>query len=155
MSHSGRLGEVFMSHKVYNPFLKISEILSSIPEEDYDAVILDFHRETTAELYWMANFLDGKVSAVYGTHTHIQTNDAHILTWWTGMITDVGMNWPFDSVIGADFSSVEKRFLTWIQRWKIEQQTLGRYIINALLVEIDEKTKLCTHIENISYTGTL
>jgi len=73
------LGEVFMSHKVHNPFLKVQEILDQIPPESYDAVVLDFHRETTAELYGMAHFLDGKVSLVYGTHTHIQTNDAHIL----------------------------------------------------------------------------
>ncbi len=149
------LWEVFMSHNVENPFLKVSQTLKDISEDEYDAVILDFHRETTAELYGMANFLDGKVSLVYGTHTHIQTNDAHILPWGTSMITDVGMNGPFDSVIGADYESVEKRFLTGIQRGKIEQQIQGRYIINALFVEIDEKTKLSTHIENISYIGTL
>jgi metallophosphoesterase (TIGR00282 family) len=149
------LGEVFMNHKVDNPFIKIEQILWEIPKESYDALILEFHRETTAELYWMANFLDGQVSAVYGTHTHIQTNDAHILSWGTGILTDVGMNGPFESVIGAEFSSVKKRFLTWIQRGKIEQKLKGKYIINALLIETDDTTKLCSNIENISFTGTL
>lgn len=149
------LGEVFMSHNVQNPFLKISQILQEIPKETYDAAILDFHRETTAELYGMAYYLDGKVSVVYGTHTHIQTNDAHILPQGTGMIADIGMNGPYESVIGAQYESVEKRFLSGIQRGKIEQQLTGKFLINALYVEIDENTKKCTHIENISYTGTL
>jgi len=73
------LGEVFISHKVDNPFLKISELLEKISPDSYDGIVVDFHRETTAELYGMANYLDGKVSLVYGTHTHIQTNDAHVL----------------------------------------------------------------------------
>ncbi len=145
------LGEVFMSHKVLNPFLKAQEILDSLDPKSYDAVIVDFHRETTAEIYGLAHFLDSKVSVVYGTHTHIQTNDAHILAGWTGLIGDVWMNGPFDWVIGAEFSSVKKRFLSGIQRWKIEQKTSGRYKVNALIVEIDEITKKCISIENISY----
>jgi calcineurin-like phosphoesterase len=68
-----------MNHKVENPFHKITEILDQVPESDYDSCIVEFHRETTAELYGMANYIDGRVSLVYGTHTHIQTNDAHIL----------------------------------------------------------------------------
>jgi calcineurin-like phosphoesterase len=88
-----------MSHKVDNPFVKIEEILLNIPKDSYDAVMVEFHRETTAELYGMAHFLDGEVSVVYGTHTHIQTNDAHILSGGTGIMADVGMNGPFESVI--------------------------------------------------------
>lgn len=149
------LWEVFMNHKVDNAFIKVEEILSQVPKSDYDAVIVEFHRETTAELYGMANFLDGQVSAVYGTHTHIQTNDAHILNAWTGILCDVGMNGPFESVIWADFSSVKKRFLTWIQRGKIEQKLSWKYVINALLIDVDETTKLCSNIENISFTNTL
>jgi calcineurin-like phosphoesterase len=68
-----------MAHKVDNPFVKVEQILKEISPDSYDGVIVEFHRETTAELYGMAHFLDGQVSAVYGTHTHIQTNDAHIL----------------------------------------------------------------------------
>lgn len=149
------MGEVFMSHKVENPFFVATRILESIPEEEYDGVIVDFHRETTAELYGMAHYLDGKVSLVYGTHTHIQTNDAHVLPQGTWIIADVGMNGPFNSVIWADFQSVKKRFLTGIQRGKIEQQLAGPYIVNALYIEIDASTKMCKNIENISYTGSL
>lgn len=149
------LWESFMNHKVKNPFLTVEKILKEVPEKDYDAIIVEFHRETTAELYGMANFLDGRVAFVYGTHTHIQTNDAHILPNGTGMISDVWMNWPFHSVIWAEFSSVKKRFLSWISRWKIVQQLKGPYIINAVYFEIDDDSGLCTHVENISYTNSL
>lgn len=149
------LGEAFMSHKVYNPFLKIDEILASYDKQEYDAVVIDFHRETTAELYGMAHFLDERASLVYGTHTHIQTNDAHVLPWGTALIGDVWMNGPFHSVIWAEFDSVKKRFLTWIQRWKIEQSLEKTYIINAVFLEIDETTKKTTHIESISFNASL
>ena len=141
-----------MNPKVENPFLKIDAILMQYPRESYDVAILDFHRETTAEMYGMSYHVDGKLGLVYGTHTHIQTNDAHILPLWTGMITDVGMNGPRNSVIGAHFPSVHKRFLSGIQRGKIQQETQGDYIISALFAEFDEKTWICTSIENISYT---
>lgn len=149
------LWESFMNHKVENPFLKAEEILNSIPRSNYDVSIIEFHRETTAELYGMAHFLDGKSGLVYGTHTHIQTNDAHILPKGTGVIADVGMNWPYNSVIWADFESVRKRFLSGISRWKIEQQLKGPYITNAIFVEFNDNTGLCTYIENISYSANL
>lgn len=149
------LWEVFMNHKVENPFHKVTEILDSILQDDYDACVVEFHRETTAELYGMANFLDSRVSLVYGTHTHIQTNDAHILNWGTWIITDIWMNGPFESVIWATFESVEKRFLSWISRGKIIQQLKWKYIINALFVDIDDSTWRCLEIENISFTWKL
>lgn len=146
------IGEVFMNHKVYNPFLCIEKILSEVPKEEYDVCVVDFHRETTAELYGMAHFLDGKVQLVYGTHTHVQTNDAHILPKGTAVLCDVGMNGPLNSVIGADFASVEKRFLWGIQRGKIEQQLTGLARINALFIEIEDESKKVQHFETISYT---
>lgn len=149
------LWEVFMNHKVENPFSYIESLLQTIPEESYDACIVEFHRETTAELYGMARLLEGKSALVYGTHTHIQTNDAHILPWGTWVQADVGMNGPFYSVIGAEFDSVKKRFLSGISRGKIEQALKGPYVINALIVDIDPSSGLCTHIENISFTWEL
>lgn len=148
------LGEVFMSHKVVNPFQAIDTLLSEIPKESYDISILDFHRETTAEMYGMAYHVDGRIGGIYGTHTHIQTNDAHVLEKGTGMITDVGMNGPFHSVIGADFNSVKKRFLSGIQRGKIEQKLGKEFIINAAVFDIDDENR-CRSVENISYTWSL
>ena len=147
------LWEAFMSHKVYNPFLYVEKILSSWEKEKLDGILVEFHRETTAELYGMAHFLKWRVATVYGTHTHIQTNDAHILEGGLGMISDIGMNGPFDSVIWADFASVKKRFLSGMQKGKIDQQLKWKYIINAIFLEV-EKNKT-THIENISYTWKL
>lgn len=149
------LWEVFISHKVENPFIIVERMLASIPENSYDACIVEFHRETTAELYGMAHHLSWKVWLVYGTHTHVQTNDAHILWEYTGVLTDVGMNGPANSVIWADFLSVKPRFLTGIQKWKIEQSLDAEYVIGALYCEIDDKTGACLHIENIFKRGKL
>ena len=69
----------FLKDDVYNPFLKVEEILTEISLENTDGIIVDFHRESTAESYCMAKWLDGKASLQYGTHTHVQTNDDRIL----------------------------------------------------------------------------
>ncbi len=146
------LWEVFMSHKVYNPFLKLDEIYDTVPASEYDISIVEFHRETTAELYGMAHHIGDRAQLLYGTHTHIQTNDAHVMNSWLAVLTDVGMNGPFGWVIGADYQSVEKRFMSGIQRGKIEQKLKGEYIINALICEIDTQQKRAVSIQNISFT---
>jgi calcineurin-like phosphoesterase len=93
-----------MHDSLDNPFLSIDRILSTMTE-NYDALVVDFHRETTAELANMAYFLDGKASVVYGTHTHVQTNDERIFPKGTAMITDLGMTGPLWSSIGHTFES--------------------------------------------------
>lgn len=85
------LSGVFLKDQVYNPFLKADEILASFANERFDAVLVDFHRETTSEIYCLAEYLSGRATFVYGTHTHVQTNDEHIHETGTGMIADVGM----------------------------------------------------------------
>jgi len=145
------LWEAFMHHKVENPYLYLDNFLRETPQELYDIFIVEFHRETTAELYGMGHMFDGKVGLVYGTHTHIQTNDAQVLDGGTAIIADVGMNGPYNSVIWADFDSVKKRFLTGISRGKIEQQLKWRALINAICVDFDTSSGLAKKIENISY----
>lgn len=148
------LWTVFMRHSVKNPFHCVDEILE-IPEVAACPIkILDFHRETTAELYGMANYLDGRVSCVYGTHTHIQTSDAHILPNGTWLIADIGMNGPKLWIIGADFGSVKKRFLTGMQRGKIEQQLSGEVQISWLCIDCDDESGICRSIEAIYYLAT-
>jgi len=142
------LWEVFMRDSVYNPFLKVDEILKEFLSEKIDWIIVDFHKEVTSEIKWMWFFLDGRVSFVYWTHTHVQTNDETILENWTWYISDLWMNWASKSVIWADFESVKKRFLTWINRWKINQSTDKNYLINWVFVEI-WKEKKCEKIEKI------
>lgn len=149
------LGQVFMKYEVYNPFLKLEEILTEFSQEKFDAVFVDFHRETSAEIYGMGFMFDGRLSLLYWTHTHIQTNDEQILPLWTWMITDVWMTGPRFSVIGADYKSVEKRFQTGIIKWRIEQSLDKNYILNALIADIDEKTWKCIFIDKISIKDKL
>ena len=146
------LSETFMRFDVYNPFLKIKEFLENL-DEDYDAIIVDFHKEVSSETYGLWYMLDWKVSLIYWTHTHMQTNDEVILDNWTWIITDVWMVGPFPSVIWADFNSLKKRFLTWIWRWKIEQSLDNRYVVNWLFVEIEDKK--CVKIEKIRIRGEI
>ena len=148
------LWEVFINHKVINPFFKIEEILEETKNEKLDWIIIDFHKETTAEWYWLGFFLDWKVSFIFWTHTHVQTNDEIILPKWTWLLSDVWMNWPLYSVIWADFESVKKRFLTWIWKWKITQSLDNNYVVSWALVEIWDDMK-CENIEKIRIRGKL
>lgn len=146
------MGQVFMHHDVYNPFLKLKEI---IKENKCDVTIVDFHRETTAEIYGMAYMFDGEISLVYWTHTHVQTNDEQILKKGTALITDIGMTGSRNSIIWAEYESVEARFLTGIQKWKISQSLDENYIVNAIIVDIDENTWKTLTIEKISLKNKL
>lgn len=141
------MSSVFMVDQMYNPFLKTLEIIEKYEEKDLDWIIVDFHRETSAETQWMAFLLDWKASFVFWTHTHTQTNDEKILENWTGTITDIWMVWPKLWVIWADFETVKKRFLTWVMRWRIEQKLSWWGVLNGVYVEIDEKK--CVKIEKI------
>ncbi|MCP4522749.1 MAG: YmdB family metallophosphoesterase [Candidatus Gracilibacteria bacterium] len=148
------MGTVFMNYSMENPFLKGEKILEELSDQTFDAIIIDFHKETTSEGYGLAHFLDGRVSFVFGTHTHVQTNDELILPGGTGIISDVGMSGPLYSVIGADFSSVKKRFLTGINKGKIEQQLDENYVVSGICVEIGENAKTQS-LEKIRIRGKL
>ncbi len=142
------LWEIFMNNRVDNPLLKAKQIIEETKNIWVDAVVIDFHKETTAEWYWLAHFLDGEASFVYWTHTHVQTNDELILPNWTWILSDVWMNWALYSVIWAEYSSVEKRFLTWFNKWKIEQSLDKNYVVSWVVVEIWDDNK-CIGIEKI------
>ena len=114
-----------------NPFIKANEILKEI-EGKADIIIVDFHAEATAEKVAMGYHLDGKVTAVFGTHTHIQTADEKLLDKGTAYITDIGMTGPKKSVIGMDINASLKRFLTTLpEKYKIAQ---GESMLNRLCV---------------------
>ena len=81
-------------------------------ETEEKIVIIDFHAETTSEKLALAHYLDGRVSAIFGTHTHVQTSDERILNGGTGYITDVGMTGPMDSVLGVEPEIVSEKFKT-------------------------------------------
>jgi len=110
-------------------------------------IIVDFHAEATSEKVAMGRYLDGRVSAVLGTHTHVGTADARILPGGTAYVTDIGMVGPMDSVIGDDPDSVIKRFLTQIpSRLSVGKGTVS---FDAILVEVDEKTGKAIAVQRI------
>jgi len=103
-----------------------------------NAIIIDFHAEATSEKLAFGYFIDGMVSAVIGTHTHVQTADERILPGGTAYITDVGMTGPYNSVIGIEKELVIQRFLTNLPiRFEAAK---GESIFSAVIIEIDEKT---------------
>lgn len=142
------MSSVFMRDNLDNPFLAVDRILNSLGESNFDAILVDFHRETTAESSNMTYFLDGRVSVVYGTHTHVQTNDEQIFPGGTGMITDVGMTGPLRSSIGQTFESRLPQFLTGTALFGPRaEQVVGEGLLSGLYVEIENRK--CVKIEKI------
>ncbi len=112
-----------------------------------DIIIVDFHAEATSEKQAMGWFLDGRVSAVIGTHSHVQTADRRILPGNTAYITDVGMVGLYDSILGVDREGPIKRFRTGLPcRLEISD---GRTVFNAVVVEVDERSGKAVSIESI------
>lgn len=139
------LGRTFISSLSENPFNCIDRILNKI---EADIKILDFHAEATAEKVAMGYYVNGRITAMFGTHTHIQTADEKILDAGTGYITDVGMTGPEIGVIGMDKRVALKRFLTSIpERYQLGQ---GECIINAVIFDIDVETSRTKEIYRIS-----
>ncbi len=129
------------------PFRAIDQLLEDLADNKPPVIIVDFHAEATSEKVAMGWYLDGRVSAVLGTHTHVGTVDARLLPKGTAHITDVGMTGPLDSVIGDDIDSVLTRFLTQLP-YRISVGK-GSVILNSVLVEIEETTGRAKHIKRI------
>jgi len=140
------MGRVFMP-SVDCPFRKVDKLLTSLKDEEY-IIFVDFHGETTSEKVAMGWYLDGKVSAVVGTHTHVQTADNKILPKGTAYITDVGMTGPFNSVIGMETSIVLERFLMGVPRRLEPAKGIGQ--LNGVLIDIDPITRKAESIQRIS-----
>ena len=138
-------GRVFMKH-LDCPFRVGEKELERLKEET-NVVIVDFHAEATSEKVAMGWFMSGKVSAVLGTHTHIQTSDEKILDGGTAYITDVGMTGPVDSVIGIRKDVALERLLTQIP-WKFDVATEGVQL-QGIVVEVDAKTGRSKQIQRI------
>ncbi|MFW8576187.1 TIGR00282 family metallophosphoesterase [Enterococcus entomosocium] len=121
-----------------DPFRKMDELVA-IARKRTPFIFVDFHGETTSEKQAMGWYLDGRVSAVVGTHTHVQTNDARILPQGTAYLSDVGMTGPYDGILGMKREPVIEKFLTALpQRFEVIEK--GRSILSACLLEIDEAT---------------
>lgn len=143
------LGRIYMDG-VDCPFRAIERELLYI-KKFVKAVIVDVHAEATSEKIAIAWDFDGKVSAVLGTHTHVQTSDERILPNGTATLTDVGMTGPYDGVIGVDRNIIIKRMKTYIPQKFEPAQGLAQ--LNGVCIDIDETTGKATAIERISYRG--
>jgi len=142
------MGRVFMGE--YDcPFRAMDSLLADLKNEA-KVIIVDFHAEATSEKIAMGRHLDGRVSALLGTHTHVGTIDAVVLPKGTAYVTDIGMVGPTDSVIGDDADSVLYSFLTRMpHRLSVGK---GSAVFNAMLVEVDKASGKALSIERIQRT---
>jgi 2',3'-cyclic-nucleotide 2'-phosphodiesterase len=140
------IGRVFMT-PVDDPFRKADELLSEL-DSDVKVRIVDFHAEATSEKCAMGWYLDGRVSAVVGTHTHIQTADDRILPKGTAYLTDLGMTGSYAGVIGMDRESVIARFTT--ATYRRAENATGDVRICGVLLDIDEATGRAREIRRLS-----
>ena len=131
-----------------NPFLTAKKILKSLKEKEVDIVIVDFHAEATAEKIAMGYYLDGEITALFGTHTHVQTADEKILKNGTGYITDIGMTGPKESVIGMNIEASLKRFVTTLpEKYKVAE---GEAMLNGVVFEINDENCRINKIRRIN-----
>ena len=134
------IGTAFMQ-PVENPFHYVDRILEQIETKN---IIVDFHAEATSEKKAMGYYLAGRVTAVIGTHTHVQTADEQILGGYTGYITDAGMTGPENSVLGIDKNVIINRLTTYYPQRHVYGD--GETLINAVLLDINVKTGQCLNI---------
>ncbi len=139
------IGRTFISN-FDCPFRAMDKLLAEIKPKP-PVIIVDFHAEATSEKMAMGRYLDGRVSAVLGTHTHVGTIDTQLLPDGTAYITDIGMTRPVNSIIGDDAEAVIQRFLTMMpHRLSVGK---GKTIFNAVLVEVDENSGRAISIDRI------
>jgi metallophosphoesterase (TIGR00282 family) len=143
------MGRVFMP-MLDDPFRVVLAQIEALKPRTR-IIFVDFHAEATSEKIAMGWHLDGKVTAVVGTHTHVQTADDRILPKGTAYLTDVGMTGPHDSIIGVDVGAALGRFLTGLPA-KFETAT-GNPRLNAVIVDADEQTGRAVDIERLSYSA--
>ncbi len=142
------MGRVFMT-AIDDPFATVSREIDAMRERTR-VVLVDFHAEATSEKSAMGWHLDGKVTAVVGTHTHVQTADERILLRGTAFLTDVGMTGPHDSIIGVEIDAALGKFRNAMPA-KFETATANPRL-NAVVIEADERTGLALDIERLNYS---
>lgn len=139
-------GRTFMN-PLDDPFQKADELVE-LARARTPFIFVDFHAEVTSEKQALGWYLDGRVSAIVGTHTHVQTADNRVLPAGTGYLTDVGMTGPYDGILGMEREAVLKRFLTSLPV-RFEVPKSGRTQLSAVIIELDDKTGLTKKIDRI------
>jgi len=141
------LAGTFSMDAVDNPFRMVEKVLEKI--KDCRIKIVDFHAETTSEKRAMGFFLDGKVTCIYGTHTHVQTADEQILSHGTAYITDVGMCGVKDSVLGVDKEIIVKKFIDGMPAHF--NAANGKCMVNGIIVETDDSTGKALSVKRVNF----
>lgn len=145
------LGTAFMKEEVSNPYYSLKELIDSNKEEDYIHIV-DFHAESTGEKMSLGYAFDGLISALVGTHTHVQTNDAKILENGTAFVSDVGMCGAYNGVLGFERNSViNKTLFGNNERFTLDDN--DQMMINAVVIDIDEISKKAKDIFVIKIVG--
>ncbi len=141
------MGQVMMD-PCDNPFAAADRLLES-KKGLYDLAVCDIHAEATSEKTAFAYYFNGRISCIFGTHTHVQTADERLLDRGTGYITDIGMCGTEDSVIGAEPTTAVNRFIT--RTFSRKKQPSGKMIICGALFETDNRTGYCVSVNRIKY----
>jgi metallophosphoesterase (TIGR00282 family) len=144
------MGRIFMA-PLDDPFVAVNEQLARVRAAGASIVFVDFHAEATSEKLAMGWFLDGRVTAMVGTHTHVQTADERVLPGGTAYLTDVGMTGPHDGVIGMDRASIIARFTTGLPA-RFEPAT-GDPRLHAVIVTADGATGRALSIERLAFSA--
>src|SRR5215468_1585084 len=148
------MGLIFMP-ELGCPFRAIdAEVAACGLKQGADAIVVDFHAEATSEKQAMGYFLDGRVSCVIGTHTHVPTADERVLPQGTAFMCDVGMCGDYESVLGMDREEPINRFLSKIPRARFEP-AMGAATLSAVAVDIDDRTGLATRTKAVRLGGVL
>jgi metallophosphoesterase (TIGR00282 family) len=148
------MGRVFMD-PLDDPFAAVERELGACAlKQSADAIIVDFHAETTSEKQAMGHFCDGRASLVVGTHTHVPTADHRVLPAGTGFISDVGMTGDYDSVIGMSKDEPLSRFLRRISSGRFEAAD-GPATLCGIAVETDDQSGLARHVAPVRLGGSL
>ncbi len=141
-------GRSFMQPPLENPFLAVEEEVQRLKTADVKVIVLDFHAETTSEKIAMGRMLDGAVSLVVGTHTHVQTADENIFPGGTGYLSDAGMCGPSESILGRCIESVVWRFRTGMPtRFPVAG---GNVKLCGVIIDAEISSGRCLHIERFS-----
>lgn len=146
-------GQVFMKEAVDNPFRLLDAILQQLPG-DVKIILVDFHAEATSEKVAMGLHADGRVSAVWGTHTQVPTADQRVLLGGTGVVTDLGMCGSRNGVIGVAKEGIIRSFLTGVSEQHVIPEA-GPAMFNACLFEINPKTGQCMSVNRIDREVTI
>ena len=141
-------GQVFMRYHFSSPFISADEEIEKVKSQGAKVIVVDMHAEATSEKTAISWYLDGRVSAVVGTHTHVQTADERVTEKGTACLTDLGMTGPYDSVIGAEKGPIIQRFLTQVNIRKEVAQNDVR--LSGAIFSVDEHSGKALSIQRVN-----